>query len=64
MKTLSSIQITSCCNRVRATFSGLDRIDEQDYPDAAIREALLKQMQAAGLINSQGRGAKKRYLIK
>jgi ATP-dependent DNA helicase RecG len=29
------------CNRVRATFSGLDRIDEQDYPDAAIREALL-----------------------
>lgn len=29
------------CNRVRATFSGLDRIDERDYPEAAIREALL-----------------------
>jgi ATP-dependent DNA helicase RecG len=28
------------CNRVRATFAGLDRIDEKDYPDAAIREAL------------------------
>jgi ATP-dependent DNA helicase RecG len=29
------------CNRVRATFSGLDRIDEKDYPEDAFREALL-----------------------
>ena len=29
------------CNRTRAEFSGLDRVDVRDYPTEAIREALL-----------------------
>lgn len=29
------------CNHTAATFAGLDRIDKEDYPPAALREALL-----------------------
>ncbi len=32
------------CNHVEATFSGLDRIDKEDYPKAALREALLNAL--------------------
>lgn len=32
------------CNRTMATFEGLNRIEKQDYPDEAIREALLNAM--------------------
>ncbi|MBQ8165200.1 MAG: putative DNA binding domain-containing protein [Clostridia bacterium] len=29
------------CNKTQATFKGLERIERQDYPDEAVREALL-----------------------
>lgn len=32
------------CNKTRATFSGLDRIDTRDYPEEALREALLNSI--------------------
>lgn len=34
----------SLCNRTTATFKGLERIERPDYPDAAIREALLNAL--------------------
>lgn len=34
----------SLCNRTTATFKGLERIEKSDYPDAAIREALLNAL--------------------
>lgn len=45
-------------NKTKATFSGLDRIDTRDYPEEAVREALLNSfvhrdysVQASNLIN-------------
>lgn len=32
------------CNHTAATFEGLDRIDREDYPDSALREALLNAL--------------------
>lgn len=32
------------CNRTSATFQGLNRIEKQDYPEEALREALLNAM--------------------
>ena len=32
------------CNRTKATFKGLERIEKQDYPEEAIREALLNAL--------------------
>lgn len=32
------------CNKTRATFSGLNRTDTRDYPEEALREALLNSM--------------------
>jgi len=32
------------CNRTEATFKGLERIEKQDYPEEAIREALLNAL--------------------
>ena len=32
------------CNRTTATFKGLERIEKTDYPEAAIREALLNAL--------------------
>lgn len=32
------------CNHTAGTFSGLDRIDKEDYPTAALREALLNAL--------------------
>lgn len=32
------------CNRTEATFRGLERIEKQDYPEEAIREALLNAL--------------------
>ena len=32
------------CNRTMATFRGLNRAEKQDYPEAALREALLNAM--------------------
>lgn len=34
-------QFIDLSNRTKATFSGLDRIDTRDYPEEAVREALL-----------------------
>lgn len=34
-------QFVDLCNRTKATFSGLERIDTRDYPEEAVREALL-----------------------
>ncbi|WP_041444537.1 hypothetical protein [Syntrophobotulus glycolicus] len=31
-------------NRIRAEFSGLHRIDTKDYPEEALREALLNSL--------------------
>ena len=31
-------------NRIKSTFFGLDRIDVRDYPEEAVREALLNSM--------------------
>ena len=32
------------CNRTQATFKGLERIEKQDYPEEALREALLNAL--------------------
>ena len=32
------------CNRTKATFKGLERIEKQDYPEEALREALLNAL--------------------
>lgn len=32
------------CNRTASSFSGLERIEKKDYPDAALREALLNAL--------------------
>ena len=29
------------CNKTVATFQGLDRVEQEDYPEEALREALL-----------------------
>jgi ATP-dependent DNA helicase RecG len=34
----------SLCNKTAATFRGLERIESKDYPDAALREALLNAL--------------------
>ncbi len=37
----SVYELIDLSNKTKATFSGLDRIDQRDYPEDAIREALL-----------------------
>ena len=37
-------QYLMLCNRTAATFQGLERIEKRDYPDDAIREALLNAL--------------------
>ncbi len=37
-------QFIDLLNRTKATFSGLNRIDKRDYPEDAVREALLNSM--------------------
>lgn len=37
-------QFVDLHNKTRATFSGLDRIDTRDYPEEAVREALLNSI--------------------
>lgn len=32
------------CNRTKATFKGLERVEKQDYPEEALREALLNAL--------------------
>lgn len=39
-----SFQYLMLCNRTTATFHGLDRVETRDYPDEAIREALLNAL--------------------
>ena len=39
-----SFQYLMLCNRTTASFQGLDRIETRDYPDEAIREALLNAL--------------------
>ncbi|MBQ7900572.1 MAG: putative DNA binding domain-containing protein [Clostridia bacterium] len=37
-------EFLSLCNHTAATFNGLDRIDSEDYPASALREALLNAL--------------------
>ncbi len=37
----SAFDYLSLCNRTAATFNGLERVERSDYPEAALREALL-----------------------
>ena len=37
-------QFIELVNKTQATFSGLNRLDKKDYPEAAIREALLNSI--------------------
>lgn len=39
-----SYDYLALCNRTTSTFEGLERIDKSDYPEAAIREALLNAL--------------------
>ena len=39
-----SFQYLMLCNRTTAVFQGLDRVEKRDYPDEAIREALLNAL--------------------
>ncbi len=39
-----SFAYLSLCNRTASTFKGLERIDYQDYPEEALREALLNAL--------------------
>ncbi|MFR3322919.1 MAG: hypothetical protein ACLTSZ_19725 [Lachnospiraceae bacterium] len=38
------IRFIDLVNKIKATFSGLDRTDVRDYPEEAVREALLNSI--------------------
>ncbi|WP_440321133.1 ATP-binding protein [Laedolimicola sp.] len=39
-----SFSYLTLCNRTTATFKGLERVEQQNYPEAALREALLNAL--------------------
>ena len=39
-----AFQYLTLCNKTEATFQGLERIEKQDYPEEALREALLNAL--------------------
>lgn len=45
----NSINYLALCNRTVSTIKGVIRTDKQDYPEEAIREALLNALDASGL---------------